>query len=186
MNKLLSCVVLMIAAIIPPLFAESAPVTIGMPVTDLVAAKGTPQSKAGLGKKFIYRWPDMQVTVVDGKVESFKLRNIEAEKVEARENAQAEANRKANAEAKAREKVLDSREATTYSRIEANAANRETEERMRRAASIQQQIRSIEKQLDDDSKRSAFSTTTPPMSAEGRAYLNLRLDNLRAELANLR
>lgn len=182
MNKLLACL-LLIAGLATPLLAE--PVTIGMSEADLLKSNGTPQTKAKLGKKSIYRWPDVQVILVDGKVESFQLRNVAAEKEDAKERARAEARRKIEAEAKARERVLDSREATLYSRIDANAANRETENRMRRAASLQQQIRSIEQQLSDDAKRSSFKGT-PPMSSEMRAYLNLRLDNMRTELTNLR
>jgi hypothetical protein len=111
---------------------------------------------------------------------------VAAEKEAAKERARAESRRKAEAAAQARENIQNTREQTTYSRLEANAANRATEERLRRAASLSQSIRSIEQQLSDDAKRSSFGNGTPPMSAEARAYLNLRLDNMRSELANLR
>ena len=130
-------------------------------------------------------YPDIQVTIVDGKVESFQFRNMAAEKEDAKERARAEAGKRADADAKARERVQDSREATTYSRLDTLSASRAAEEKLRRAASVQQEIRSIERQLADDDKRSSFKGT-PPMSSEARAFLNLRLDNLRAELANLR
>ena len=167
-------------------------VSVGMPESDLVKSKGMPQTKAQMGKKSIYRWPDAEVIVVGGKVQSFKLRDVAAEKAAALEAKQAAAERqytekmkKADAAAEARAKVQDSREATIYSRLDANATNRATEERLRRAASLQQQIQSIERQLSDDAKRSSFSGT-PPMSSEARALLNFRLDSMRTELATLR
>ncbi len=182
MNKLIVRL-LLTAALASPLLAE--PVSVGMPEADLLKEKGTPQTKAKLGKKSIYRWPDVQVVLVEGKVESFQVRNVAAERQDARERASAEAVRKAEVKIKARETVQDSREASTYARIESNAANREKEDRFRRLATLQQQIRSIEQQLSDDDKRSSFKGT-PPMSSEARAYLNLRLDNMRSELATLR
>lgn len=157
-----------------------------MTEADLLKSNGMPQTKAKMGKKSIYRWPSVQVILVDGKVESFQLRDVVAEKEDAKERARAESRRKADAAAKARENVQNTREQTTYSRLEANAANRATEDRLRRAASLSQNIRSIEQQLSDDSKRSSFGNGPAPMSAEARAYLNLRLDNMRSELANLR
>jgi hypothetical protein len=102
-----------------------------------------------------------------------------------RERAQIEYQRNADAEAKTRRRVQDEREAAVYSRLDANAPNRVIEERLRRAASLSQQISSLERQLDDDSRRSSFHGP-PPMSSEMRAYLNLELDNRRSELANLR
>lgn len=166
-------------------------VSVGMSEPDLVKSKGLPQTKAKMGKKSIYRWSDAEVVLLEGKVESFKIRDAVAEKAAALESKQAAAERdrmerikKADATAQARAKVQDSREATTYSRLEANATNRATEERLRRAASLQQQIRSIEQQLSDDDKRSSFKGT-PPMSSEARALLNFRLDSMRTELATL-
>lgn len=108
-----------------------------------------------------------------------------SERAAIREREQREYERNAEAEAKARRRVQDAREATVYSRLEANATNRATEERLRRAASISQRISSLERQLDDDLKRSSFQGP-PPMSSEMRAFLNLELDNLKSELATLR
>ena len=108
-----------------------------------------------------------------------------SERDDVRERTQAEYQRRAEAEARARRKVQDDREATVYSRLDANAPNRVIEDRLRRAAVLSQQISSLARQLDDDSKRSSFQGP-PPMSSEMRAYLNLELDNRRSELANLR
>lgn len=182
MNRLLTSF-LLIAALASPLVANS--VSVGMAETDLLQLKGTPESKAKLGKKAIYRWPDAQVILVDGKVESFKLRDVAAEKAAANERARAERLRKSEAAAQARANVQNSREEKVYNRLDTAATTREKEARLLRAASISQQIRSIEQQLSEDDKRSSFKGP-PPMSAEGRAFLNLRLDNLRTELANLR
>lgn len=164
-------------------------VSVGMTESDIVKLKGAPQSK---GKKSIYRWPDVEAIIVEGKVASFKVRDAAAEQATALEVKRAVAERehtdrmkKENAAAEARAKVQDSREATVYSRLDANAANRATEERLRRAASIQQQIQSIESQLSADAKRSSFRGPAP-MTAEARALLNFRLDSLRSELATLR
>jgi hypothetical protein len=184
MNRLFA-LLLLIAALVPPLVAESVSVSVGMPAADLLKLNGAPQSKAVMGKKSIYRWPDVQVTLVDGKVESFQFRNSAAEKEDAKERARAEARKRTEADAKARERVQDSREATTYSRLDTISTSRAAEEKLRRAASLQQEIRSIERQLADDDKRSSFKGT-PPMSSEARAYLNLSLDNMRSELANMR
>ena len=163
-----------------------------MTESDIVKLKGAPQSKAQMGKKSIYRWPDVEAIIVEGKVASFKVRDAAAEQATALEVKRAVAERehtdrmkKENAAAEARAKVQDSREATVYSRLDANAANRATEERLRRAASIQQQIQSIESQLSADAKRSSFRGPAP-MTAEARALLNFRLDSLRSELATLR
>ena len=81
--------------------------------------------------------------------------------------------------------MSDSRDALAEARRDAAATNRATEERLLRAAGLRQQISSIEAQLAADDKRSSFKGT-PPMSAEARAYLNLRLDTMRRELADLR
>jgi hypothetical protein len=188
--KKLVALLLLAGAFSASLLAQA--VSVGMSESDLVKSKGMPQTKAQMGKKSIYRWPDAEVILINGKVESFKLRDVVAERMAANEAKRAaqereytERMRKADAAAEARSKVLDSREATTYSRLEANATNRATEERMRRAASLQQQIRSVEQQLSDDDKRSSFKGT-PPMSSEARALLNFRLDSMRSELATLR
>lgn len=182
MNKLFACL-LAITALTPSMFAGS--LSVGMSETELLQLKGSPETKAKLGKKSIYRWPDAEIVLVEGKVESFRMRNVAAEKQAAKESARNESTRKAEAAAKARSNIQDTREAVVYSRLDAAATTREKEQRLLRAASVAQQIRSIEQQLSDDDKRSSFKGT-PPMSSEARAYLNLRLDNLRTELANLR
>jgi len=182
MNKLLACL-LIVTALAQPLFARS--ITIGMPESELLQLKGSPETKAKLGKKSIYRWPDSEIILVDGKVESFRMRNPVAEKQSARESARNESSRKAEAAAKARSNVQDAREAAVYSRLDTAATTRERENRLLRAASVAQQIKSIEQQLSDDDKRSSFKGP-PPMTSEARAFLNLKLDNLRTELATLR
>lgn len=167
------------------LSAAAQSVSVGMAEADLLKLKGTPQTKAAIGKKAILRWPDMQVTLVDGKVQSFQLRDVAAEREAEAARLRAAAERQATEKAAARERVADSRDALAEARRDAAATNRATEERLLRAASLRQQISSIEAQLAADDKRSSFKGT-PPMSAEARAYLNLRLDTMRRELADLR
>jgi hypothetical protein len=59
---------------------NAAPVPVGMTEAKLIELKGEPESKATMGTKAIYRWPDMQVTLNAGKVERVQIRNPKAEK----------------------------------------------------------------------------------------------------------
>ena len=58
-------------------------VSVGMTESDIVKLKGAPQSKAQMGKKSIYRWPDVEAIIVEGKVASFKVRDAAAEQATA-------------------------------------------------------------------------------------------------------
>ena len=75
MKKLLLFALLVLA---PLAFAIE--IEVGMPEAKLIELKGAPLTKATLGKKAIYRWPDMEVTLVDGKVDQVRLRDRVAEK----------------------------------------------------------------------------------------------------------
>ena len=59
-----------------------------MSETALLELKGNPESTASVGVKTIYRFPDMQVTVIGGKVVSFKDRDALKEKRNADERTQ--------------------------------------------------------------------------------------------------
>jgi membrane protein involved in colicin uptake len=161
-------------------------VEVGMTEAKLLELKGAPQTKAAVGKKAIYRWPDMQVTLVEGRVEQFQYRDREAEKANAAERAAAEAKRKADAKAEKRETLAEAkRSAMDAKRAAAGAVNAQ-ERRLLQMAYLQAHIRALEHELDEDARRSSFDKRNPPMSAEARAFLNLRLEKARAELAGLR
>ena len=66
----------------------AAGVEAGMSETALLELKGNPESTASVGVKTIYRFPDMQVTVIGGKVVSFKDRDALKEKRNADERTQ--------------------------------------------------------------------------------------------------
>jgi hypothetical protein len=168
----------------PALWAQA--VTVGMTEKALIELKGSPQTKASVGKKSIYRYADVQVTIIGGKVDSFQVRDKAAEERRSQEAAIAEANRKAINKYEGRERVLDGRESLAEARRDAAATNRATEERLRRAAILQEQIRSLERQLADDLKRSNFGNGPAPMSAEARTYINYQLDERKRELRDLR
>jgi hypothetical protein len=51
-----------------------------MTEAQLIELKGSPQTKAAIGKKAIYRWPDVQVTLTDGKVSEVQYRDRVTEK----------------------------------------------------------------------------------------------------------
>lgn len=54
-------------------------VEVGMTEARLIELKGAPLAKATMGKKAIYRWPDMQVILVDGVVDQIQPRGQAAE-----------------------------------------------------------------------------------------------------------
>jgi hypothetical protein len=66
---------------------------IGKTEAELLALKGKPKAKTVVGTKAIYRWPDMEVRLTDGKVTSANPRNRKVEE-ELRQHSQ-----KASAEA---------------------------------------------------------------------------------------
>jgi hypothetical protein len=75
----LRVLIVMFASMLSALAAEI-PVPVGMTEAKLLGLKGAPTSKATMGKKAIYRWPDMQITLIDGKVDQVQLRDSVAER----------------------------------------------------------------------------------------------------------
>ncbi len=74
--------------------SASEAVHVGMLETKLIELKGPPPAKAVAGDKAIYRWPDMQVRLVAGKVDNIQLRDQKVEERRAAERALAEVKRK--------------------------------------------------------------------------------------------
>lgn len=56
------------------------PIGVGTTEAKLLEAKGPPESRATAGRKVIYRWKDMQVVLVDGKVDQVQARSPGTEK----------------------------------------------------------------------------------------------------------
>lgn len=102
------------------LFAE---VKIGMSEEDLLKEKEKPDGKTAIGSKAIYRWPDMEVRVEDGKITKITPRDIKKEE-------ESEERRTQIAEQKRRE---EEKKRYEEAQIEAARQARLAGERMRRA-----------------------------------------------------
>lgn len=148
----------------------------------LVQLKGAPQTKAALGKKAIYRWPDMEVTLVEGKVEQVRLRDRMTERQNAQQRAAAEAEKKKEV----KHAAIEAKQSVEKSKQAAVTAESAEDRRLSRMVYLQADVRAMERQLEEDSKRSSFGRGIPPMSAEARALLTIRLEKARAEIAGLK
>ncbi len=148
----------------------------------VVALKGAPQSKASVGKKSIYRWPDMEVTLVEGKVEQVKFRDAATEKRNAAERARANSQQKSAAS----QGEFESKRAQGAAKRAATSVENAAGNRLERIVTLQAYVQRLERELAEDSKRSSFGKGPPPMSAEARALLTLRIENARAEIAGLK
>lgn len=72
--------------------AES--IHVGMSEAKLLELKGPPPAKAVSGDKAIYRWPDMQVKLIGGKIDHVQIRDVRTEERRAAERALTEMKRK--------------------------------------------------------------------------------------------
>lgn len=70
------------------------PIQVGMSEAILLELKGPPPAKAVAGDRAIYRWPDMQVKLIAGKVDHVQLRDYNTEERRAAERALSEMKRK--------------------------------------------------------------------------------------------
>lgn len=146
-----------------------------MSEADLLALKGQPESKSVLGSKAIYRWPDMQVNLENGKVARITVRNPSEEKVNE------ERRKKMNEELaeKRRAQQLQEEEEQRRQLAAAEAAReRAAVDKMRRdisdAASLQRKQIELEKQRLRQEK------------IEKDKENLYRKDSLRAEIASAR
>ncbi len=78
-------------------FAAAEAIHVGMSEAKLLELKGPPPAKAVAGDKAIYRWPDLQVRMVGGKVDHVQIRDLKTEERRAAERALAEVKRKDSA-----------------------------------------------------------------------------------------
>ena len=69
-----------IISLVLTLSAFSEPVEIGMPEARLLEMKGKPEWGGASGKTATYSWPDMRVSLTDGKVDRVELRDAQKEK----------------------------------------------------------------------------------------------------------
>lgn len=74
--------------------AAAEAIQVGMSEARLIELKGPPPAKAVSGDKAIYRWPDLQVKLVGGKVDHVQARDLRTEERRAAERALAEVKRK--------------------------------------------------------------------------------------------
>lgn len=80
MKRLLACFALL--ALSTALHGQ---VHSGMTLDEVLAVKGAPESKAAGPKKSIYRWSDLEVTIVNGQVAQWKRRDPATERANAEE-----------------------------------------------------------------------------------------------------
>ncbi len=110
---------------------------VGISEKELLSKKGEPISKASLGKKSIYRWLDMQVTIIDGVVDSVKLRNISAEEKREAERRDAAAAKKAEEE---RKRLAELQLLQTEAERVQIEKDRAAEERKKKSEELRQQM----------------------------------------------
>jgi len=110
---------------------------VGISEKELLSKKGEPMTKASLGKKSIYRWLDMQATIIDGVVDSVKVRNISAEEKREAERRDAAAARKAEEERRRLEEIQLRQTEAERAQIEKDRA---AEERKKKSEEQRQEI----------------------------------------------
>ena len=166
--------------------ALGAPVEIGMPESALLRMKGQPESKMLAGPKAVYRWPDLSVTMKDGKVESFKI--IDPQEKRTNEAAKAKAE-----EAKKRNSPPGKKKVSTTSATPPTAGVDPEEKRLTdaiakkaRIVELENSIKSMESRLDANSRGSYSQKGRTTMSADEEALLRLRLEKARLALAELK
>lgn len=160
----------------------ASPIKLGMSEDQLIELKGSPTTKSSLGKRSIYRWPDMQVTLMDKKVTEVQLRDLATENQNARERAAANAANKAAT----RRDAVEAKQAAKDSVTTSKKAGRAQDSRLERMVVLQAYIRRMESEIAADNKRSNFGKGAPPMSAEARALIALRLEEAKREIESLR
>ena len=164
-------------------------VTVGMTEAKLIELKGSQQSKAVVGEKAIYRFSDMQVTLVRGKVEQIQLRDLATEKENAARRAAASAAKKqatAEAATTVTPSSLEVDPTATVTKPAATKTELTVASRLTQIVSLQEEVAALERELDADAKRSSFGGGPAPLSSEARTLLNLRLEEARAEIAALK
>lgn len=96
------------AVVTPPIQAPSA-----LRIEELIAQRGRPSSVAEGPRKAIYRWPDVEVTVVGGVVTEQRPRNLEVEQAVAeRTQIAAERQRQLQAERERQQQQLQQQQAS--------------------------------------------------------------------------
>ena len=158
-----------------------------MDEADLLAVKGKPESKAMVGSKAIYRWPDMEVTVRAKKVVTFKVRDPEAERI-AEEHRQ-----RLVEEARAREAAWRAANPPTPAVPGSNTSplpktplQLATERAMRaqRMAELRQQIDGQRQLLEQDSRRFS-SPNGGSMSSEQRTAARALIEQYELQIQEL-
>jgi hypothetical protein len=81
-------------------FLAAAPAEIGQSEADLLQQQPKPLGRIVAGSKVVYRWPEMQVTVKEGKVSEIKLIDAEKEKIALEKRAEVLAAKQQEAEQK--------------------------------------------------------------------------------------
>lgn len=113
---------------------------IGKPESELFSAKGKPANTLKAGAKVIYTWPDLQVTVVNGVVTDFRIRDISAEAADAARRKEAREAELRNAAAAANQKA----ETQKKTQEEEAAMQQRIQERQRQNAAREQKRSQIE------------------------------------------
>jgi len=179
MGRLLLVVTL---ALVSGAFAAEVAITAGMSEAKLIDLMGSPASKAAMGKKAIYRWPDVQVTLVEGKVDQIQYRDRATEKQNASERRSTEAQKRAET----RQATTSANESSAAAKNNAARAQNARDRGLERTVTLQAYIVRLERELERDSQRSSFGRGTPPMSAEAKALIALRIEEARKEISELR
>lgn len=162
-------------------------VTVGMTEAKLIELKGSPQTKAVVGEKAIYRFSDMQVTLMRGKVEQIQLRDLATEKENAAGRAAAAAAKKqATAKAAITPSLPEVNQSAPLAKPSAAKPELTPAGRLTQITSLQEEVAALERELDSDSKRSSFGGGPAPMSSDARLLLNLRLEEARAAISELK
>jgi len=112
---------LICAAILLTAVANAAEIKVGMTEAELLEAKGQPQSRASIGPKSIYRWPDMEAVVEDKAVSRITHVDPQQKQIEDEEREIMVAAQKKESDAK-KAKDQEERIATARAIAAANSA----------------------------------------------------------------
>jgi hypothetical protein len=144
-----------------PCFVSANVIRIGMPESELMQRWGKAQSELAARGKTIYYWDGMDVTVVDGKVQSFRFTDAARKRAqEAERKARAaierrKADRAAQIAARTRKRPTPSEEAQLRAKIDKGKPS--ALERERVIKSMEDRIRSKEEYLARNYRPGAWS-----------------------------
>ena len=160
---------------------------VGMPEADLLQLKGQPTSKLATGTKAILQWPDVSVTINDGRVEGFKWID-QAKKRADDAAAQAALTRRimADEQARRRAEFLAQQQTRNGTPPSAEQQTRAELTRKETIVRLETEIKSAEAYLDKYARQMTIGNKGKDLITASQAELTRsRLEEKKRELSQL-